>query len=78
MNVGAIVHYRLTAEQAEHRIDAQSAVGTVPLEGDVVPLVVTRVDGAAVNGQALFDGDLRLWVQGATEGTTPGTWTALP
>lgn len=83
--VGRVVHYKLTAEQAEHinqRRATSAAHGNPESEGDVAPMIVCRVfkteDGHLINGQALLDGNDSLWVTSAKEGAEPGTWAWPP
>lgn len=53
--------------------------GNTVSEGDVVPLVVTRVfNEHTINGQALLDGNDTLWVTSASEGAVPGNWSWPP
>lgn len=92
-SVGRIVHYRLTAQDADQinrrrPIGPQDGhgkvvhVGNPVSEGDVFPLIVTRVwgasEGSAVNGQVLLDGNDSLWVTSAVEGDGPRQWFAPP
>lgn len=56
---------------------AQKHLGSTVIEGDVVPLDVTRVIApmeGLINGRAILDGNDVLWVTGASEGLEPGTW----
>jgi hypothetical protein len=96
ITIGRRVHYLLTAEQAAqintwraHATEPpawsglffQEHVGSLVIEGDVVPLDVTRVlnvTAGQVNGRALLDGNDVLWVTGVFEGTEPGTWQWPP
>lgn len=93
-SVGRIVHYRLTeidaASITKRRavlLDAVQQTGTVVeagnavREGDVYPLVITRVwadnptEGTAVNGQVLLDGNDTLWVTSRIQGDDLGRWS---
>lgn len=77
-----ILDYAITAEEAQditerrrkrpsgHQSDAGDPVTT----GDRFPLVVVRVDGEAVSGQLLLNGNDQTWVAGKREGTETGTW----
>jgi len=40
-----------------------------------VPLMVVKVSGDRINGQALLDGNDSVWVKSATEGDEPGQWS---
>lgn len=69
----------------EHRSAASGVVvhtGNEVREGDVYPLVITRVwgdsEGSAVNGQLLLDGNDTLWVTSVSEGEGPGKWFVPP
>jgi hypothetical protein len=56
-------------------IGAQAHIGNAVVEGEVYPLIVTRVwSPGCVNGQVLLDGNDAFWVTSATEGTGPRTW----
>lgn len=56
-------------------LGAQAHIGNDVKEGDVFPLLITRLWSATcVNGQVFLDGNDQLWVTSALEGTTPGTW----
>lgn len=89
ISLGQIVLYTVSAQQADNinkrRTDGvqfpnpQSGavvhVGNQVSEGDVFPLMVTRVwVGNAVNGQLFLDGNDHLWVTSASEGAGPGFW----
>lgn len=78
---------------ASHTIDAirngerpgtgeQLHVGNPVQEGDVYPLVITRVwgqtEGSAVNGQVLLDGNDTFWATSRTEGEGPFHWQPFP
>lgn len=83
---GRILAYKLTAFDAEtinkRRADMASGlarqdtgarchVGNGVAEGDVYPMIITRVwapvSGGSVNGQVLLDGNDTLWVTSRTE-----------
>ena len=52
-------------------------VGSAAKEGDIVPMMVTKVwtpSTVCVNGQAFLDGNDTLWVMSANRGDTVGTW----
>lgn len=92
-SIGSIVHYRLSESDvasivAQRGPDADGARRGNPVaEGDVFPLVITRVwagledvrEDTAVNGQVLLDGNDTLWVTSRHQiGTTRlvnGTWS---
>lgn len=68
-----------TAHMQEHRDSSsgvQVHVGNPVGEGDIFPLIITRVWGttpeSAVNGQLLLDGNDTLWVTSAVCGEQPG------
>ncbi len=67
--IGLMVQYRLTFDQAR-------IVNWTP-EGEIVPMVITRVlsDGT-VDGQ-LFIAQTSLWVVAVAEGDLPGQWQAI-
>lgn len=81
--IGRIVHYRL-CEQDANQINKRRADATAnPVaQGDVYPLVITRVwgatDGSAVNGQVLLDGTDSLWVTSVSEGDGERNWFVPP
>lgn len=62
-------------EHVEASTGVQVHVGNRVAEGEVYPLVITRVWGAtetsAVNGQLLLDGNDTYWVTSASEGEGP-------
>lgn len=88
ISTGRIVHYRLSKSDAERittRRASNSLHGNPVTEGDVVPLIVSKVwpdeYGAGVpgvNGQAFLDGADQLWVTSAKEGPEPGQWMWPP
>ena len=60
---------------------AQAHIGAASAEGDILPLIVTRITEGAngrtlVNGQLILDGSDSLWIEHATEGDGPGQWQA--
>ena len=63
------------AEHIERSDGSVIHVGNGVQEGDVYPLVITRVwgthEGAAVNGQVLLDGNDLFWATSVTEGKGP-------
>lgn len=81
-SVGRLVHYRLSAKDAEtinHR--RTQHVGNPANEGDILPMIMVRVwpgDTHGVNGQVLLDGNDQLWVTSVAEGDGPGTWSSPP
>lgn len=91
--IGRIVHYKLTnidAEQINRRRVAQPASpewpkgavahsGNSVSEGDVFPMIITRIfdpetKGSAVNGQVLLDGNDTFWATSRKEGDEAGNW----
>jgi hypothetical protein len=92
-SIGRIVHYRLTADDAtqinRRRPTGVKAgagkivhVGNPVAEGEAFPLIITRVwgavDGGAVNGQVLLDGNDSLWVTSVMEGDGLRHWFVPP
>lgn len=99
-SVGRIVHLRLSADCAQsinkRREDANrsrlsnAAIGYIahagnPVkEGDVYPLIITRVwsdeptERTPVNGQVLLDGNDTLWASSVEQGDGPGQWFEPP
>jgi hypothetical protein len=79
---GASIALRIkknTADTSAWPIGAQAHIGNGVDEGDVFPMMVTRVwSGSCVNGQAFLDGNDCLWVTSATEGTGGHTWSWPP
>lgn len=104
ISIGRMVHYRLTRQDAinvnKRRQDALNALragvedgvqihyGRQALEGDLYPMVVTRVwtEEDLVNGKVLLDGNDDLWVTRISEvpvaaenfETVLGHWTWPP
>ena len=76
--VGMIVLYRLTKNEASS-INGQNGVGNIrgaaAFSDMPLPMVVTRNDGAYVNGQVLLDGNGSFWAEGKLEGDGPGNWS---
>lgn len=75
---GRIVQYTLTQADVD-RIEsdriASLGYGNKPHAGDVVPVIVTRAwPERRVNGQAVLDGNDRLWIASADEGDDAGQW----
>lgn len=97
-SVGRIVHYTLSEDDAarinKRRRDAETSeiakdesgvvvhAGNRVREGDVYPLVITRVwgdqEGAAVNGQVLLDGNDTFWATSRKGGENQGDWSVPP
>jgi hypothetical protein len=97
-SVGRTVHLRLSASCAEQinrrRSDAQANgiredgaqahIGNPVKEGDVFPLLITKVWGdeptesTAVNGQVFLDGNDCLWATSVVQGDGPGQWFEPP
>jgi hypothetical protein len=95
-SIGRIVHLKLTDAQAlsinKRRADARASAigstnsgaivhaGNAAHEGDVYPLLITRVwadeptEDSGVNGQVFLDGNDSLWVTSAVQGVGPGQW----
>lgn len=69
------------AHMEEHRENSngvQIHVGNDVREGDIFPMIITRVwnpdHGSAVNGQVLLDGNDLLWASSVNEGAGPRTF----
>lgn len=82
--VGEIVQYKLTASDAtliNQARDGNQRHGNYAQDGDVYPLLVTRVwgthPGASVNGQVFTDGNDNLWVTSRIEGDAEGQFTRV-
>ena len=91
VQLGQIIHYRLSPTDAETVNHTRTShVGNSAYPGEVVPLLVTRVDPRidakfendpaarpeTISGQAFLDGNFHhLWIQRVTEGEEHGTWT---
>lgn len=88
--IGRIVHYRLTAQDADsinrRRQDAQGNlaandgavrhVGNSVYADQLAAMIVTAVDGGSmINGQVLLDGNGAFWATSRIEGTGPGEWS---
>lgn len=60
-------------------LGAQIHVGNAAAEGDVYPMIITRVWGdqpeSAVNGSVFLDGNDLFWVTSVQVGTGPRTWS---
>lgn len=98
-SIGRIVHYKLTAEDAEQinrrrttgtsiadrikfrewSVGAQAHIGNEVREGDVFPMLITRVWGndptSAVNGQVFLDGNDVFWATSVRAGEGPRTFS---
>ena len=65
-------------DHRENSNGVQIHVGNSLAEGDVYPMVITRVwneDPGTVNGQVLLDGNDLLWVTSVTPGTGPRAYS---
>jgi hypothetical protein len=90
VRLGQIVHYRLSAKDAETVNQTRTShVGNSAYAGEVVPLLITKVDPAidakfeddpaarpeTISGQAFLDGNFHhLWIQRVTVGEEFGTY----
>lgn len=86
--IGRTVLYTLTDDDARKINSARSFEDAIPdgvqqhfgnrvKTGDVVSMVITRVEGEYVNGQATLDGSDSFWVvrvREASNGGAPGGW----
>lgn len=90
--LGSMVFYTLTTavskSQNRRRVDAvsrhqyndrvgvQTYTGNQLVEGDVYPMMITRVwKDDSVNGQVFLDGNDTIWVTSVKEGDEPGTFS---
>lgn len=66
------------ADHRERRDGSVIHYGNAVVEGDIYPMVITRVwgdqPGSAVNGQVFLDGNDLLWATSVQCGTGPRTW----
>lgn len=68
----------------EHQTGAVVHAGNSVSEGDVFPLIITKVwsapanENSSVNGQVLLDGDDTLWVTSVQQGDGLRHWLYLP
>lgn len=79
ISLGRIVHYALSNSDVQRASVArasrnESHIGAAHAVGDLVPLIITHVFEAGVNGQAFLDGNDTLWIVDAPEGAEMGTW----
>ncbi len=77
---GGSIAARIKAVPAEWPIGAQAHIGNVVAEGDVFPMLITRIWGpnaptTAVNGQVFLDGNDVLWATSRVVGEGPGTYS---
>lgn len=75
--VGQIVNYRASKEDADtangrRSTVAQSHCGGHMKAGDVLPLMVTKINEKTFNGQLFLDGNDSHWVKGTTFGEAEG------
>lgn len=76
---GSSIAARMKADPTAWPAGAQAHIGNEAHEGQIFPLIVTRVwSPGCVNGQVLLDGNDAFWVTSRTEGTDPGTWQWPP
>ena len=90
--IGRIVHYRLSAFDAERITEtrltsalppvARPIAGNQVREGDVYPAVIVRIfgnsSGSAVNPKVLLDGEDIYWATSRSLGEAPGFWSWPP
>ena len=76
--LGRIVHYQLSERDAQRiaaRRDGAGIVWNLAKEGDVYPLIITRLWGeeetSAFNGTVLLDGPDTFWVTSTSIGDGP-------
>jgi len=70
---------RNTPESSAWPIGAQAHIGNQVDEGEVYPMIVTRVwSDTCVNGQVILDGNDCLWATSATEGDHGHCWQWPP
>lgn len=81
--LGAVVRYTLTVSDVEtilhSRTRSAAHTGSIPSPGEILPLVVTRLNGGTttkISGQVLLNGSDSLWVQDALQSQYPrrGCW----
>jgi hypothetical protein len=80
--IGRIVHYTLSgmdvAKITQARTKDLDTEGNAVREGDVFPMLITRVWGStpesAVQGQVFLDGNDTLWVTAVVVGEGPRTY----
>ena len=81
--LGNLVHYCLSVTDAlnvnqRRRQDGTEATGNIVKDGDLFPMMVTRVWGkqpeSCVNGQVFLDGNDTLWVTSVRVGDGRGTF----
>ena len=81
--VGRIVHYTLSAQDAERvkfarGVVSAQQVGNDPEVGQVYPMLIVRCWGttaeSSVNGQVFLDGNDTLWVTSVGQGDGPRQW----
>jgi hypothetical protein len=87
-SLGRIVHLRLSEGCAAtingQRNDSEALRGNPVKEGDVFPLLITKVWGGVttestiVNGQVFLDGNDHLWVTSVLQGDGAGQWFEPP
>jgi hypothetical protein len=80
-SIGRIVHYALSAYEAERaslRREVAGDVGNPVSEGDVFPALIVRVWGdssqSMVNLQVFLDGSDNRWITSVSVGVGPGTY----
>ena len=76
---GSSIYDRIQSK--EWPIGAQAHIGNPISEGELVPMIITKVwpheygvGQHGVNGQAVLDGNDVLWITSAKQGTEPGQW----
>lgn len=91
VSIGRIVRYILTKDDAQminssrvssrpanFPVGAQIQMGNGVSEGEIYPLIITRVWGdpenGYINGQVFLDGNDLYWVTSKYPGGSPGTW----
>ena len=76
---GGSIAQRMATSPAEWPAGAQAHIGNNASEGDVYPMLITRVWGsnpeAAVNGQVFLDGNDVLWATSVCVGEGPRTFS---
>lgn len=81
--IGRIVHYKLSAGDAWQINEFRTAIpghnGNLAREGDVFPMMITRVwsstPESAVNGQVFVDGNDALWATSVSAGEGPHSFS---
>jgi hypothetical protein len=84
-STGRIVHYVLSHADVQSIENQRIATGTVSnatREGDIYPMLITRLWGdtpeSSVNGTVFLDGPDTYWVTSRSQGEGPSHWHVPP